>query len=107
MVSVYRKPIISVASTGSEILDIAQMQTNKAQIRSSNHLTIEAICKKYGANVYQKGVVSDDRDSITELLTQSLESSDIVVTTGGVSVGDYDFVKDIIKDELGCEVLFQ
>jgi len=107
MVSVYRKPIISVASTGSEILDIAQMQTNKAQIRSSNHLTIEAICKKYGASVYQKGVVSDDKDSITELLTQSLESSDIVVTTGGVSVGDYDFVKDIIKTKLGATVLFQ
>jgi len=53
------------------------------------------------------GVVKDDKESIISLLKQSLLKSDIVVTTGGVSVGDYDFVKDVIKDELECEVLFQ
>ena len=105
-VEVYIKPKVSVASTGSEILDVGQLQTNDAQIRSSNHLTIEAIAKKYGAEVFQMGVVKDDKDSITNLLRNALNSSDIVVTTGGVSVGDYDFVKDVIKDELGCEVLF-
>jgi molybdopterin molybdotransferase len=53
------------------------------------------------------GVVKDDKQSILNLLNSALKTSDIVVTTGGVSVGDYDFVKDIIKDELGCKVLFQ
>ena len=105
-VNVYQKPTIAVASTGSEILDIGQEQTNDAQIRSSNHITLEAIAKKYGANVNQMGVVKDDKESILNLITKSLEISDIVVTTGGVSVGDFDFVKDIIKDKLGCKVLF-
>ena len=106
-VEVYTKPIVAIASTGSEILDVGVPQTSHAQIRSSNHLTMEAISKKYGADVHQMGVVEDDRDSITKLLQNALQQSDIVVTTGGVSVGDYDFVKDIIKDELGCDVLFQ
>lgn len=106
-VEVFQTPTIAIASTGSEILDLGEIQTNKAQIRSSNHLTLEALAKKYGANVRQMGVVKDDKASILNLITSSLQSSDIVVTTGGVSVGDYDFVKDIIKDELGATVLFQ
>ncbi|MEA2050282.1 MAG: molybdopterin molybdotransferase MoeA [Campylobacterota bacterium] len=106
-VEVYTKPIVSIASTGSEILDVGELQTNDSQIRSSNHLTLEAIAKKYGAIVNQMGVVKDDKKSITDLLQNALISSDIVVTTGGVSVGDYDYVKDIIKEQLGADVLFQ
>jgi len=106
-VEVYEKPIVAIASTGSEILDLGQEQTNKAQIRSSNHLTIEALVKQYGAEVIQQGVVKDDKQSILNLIKDSLAKADIVVTTGGVSVGDYDFVKDIIKDELQADVLFQ
>jgi len=106
-VEVYTQPTIAIASTGSEILDVGQTQTNDSQIRSSNHLTLEAIAKKNGANVLQMGVVKDDKESITNLLKNALTSADIVVTTGGVSVGDYDFVKDVIKEDLQCEVLFQ
>ena len=106
-IEVFTKPIVAIASTGSEILDVGEEQISIAQIRSSNHLTLEAIAKKYGADVNQMGVVEDDRDSITKLLKNALTTSDIVVTTGGVSVGDYDYVKDIIKDELGCDVKFQ
>jgi len=106
-VEVYTQPTITIASTGSEILDVGQIQTNDSQIRSSNHLTLEAIAKKNGANVLQMGIVKDDKESITSLLKNALLSADIVVTTGGVSVGDYDFVKDVIKEDLGCEVLFQ
>ncbi|HIP11779.1 MAG TPA: molybdopterin molybdenumtransferase MoeA [Arcobacter sp.] len=106
-VEVYVKAIVSIASTGSEILDLGEEQTNNSQIRSSNHLTLESIAKQYGAEVHQKGVVKDDRTSILNLIKSSLENSDIVVTTGGVSVGDYDFVKDIIKDEIGAKVLYQ
>ena len=106
-VEVFVKPTVAIACTGSEILDVGEVQTNDAQIRSSNHLTLEALSKKHGADVLQMGIVKDDKESITNLLKQALLKSDIVVTTGGVSVGDYDYVKDIIKDELACEVLFQ
>lgn len=105
-IPVYCMPTVAIASTGSEILDLGEMQTNDAQIRSSNHLTIEALAKKAGANTLQMGIVKDDIDSITNLLETALDKSDIVVTTGGVSVGDYDFVQDVIKDKLQAEVLF-
>ncbi len=105
-ISVYCKPRVSIASTGSEILDVGEEQTNDAQIRSSNHLTIEALAKKAGASTIQMGIVEDDIESITALLETALEKSDIIVTTGGVSVGDYDFVKDVIKDKLKAKVLF-
>lgn len=105
-IAVIVNPTVAIASTGSEILDLGQEQTNDAQIRSSNHLTIEALCKNNGAQTLQMGIVEDDIDSITNLLETALDKADIVVTTGGVSVGDYDFVQDVIKDKLKAEVLF-
>jgi molybdopterin molybdotransferase len=105
-IEVIINPTIAIASTGSEILDLGEIQTNDSQIRSSNHLTLEALFKSNGANTIQMGVVKDDMDSITKLIETALLTSNIVVTTGGVSVGDYDFVQDVIKDKLKAEVLF-
>ena len=67
---------------------------------------LEALFRSNGANTIQMGVVKDDIDSITELFETALLKADIVVTTGGVSVGDYDFVQDVIKDKLKAEILF-
>jgi len=105
-VPVYCMPTVAIASTGSEILDLGEEQINESQIRSSNHLTIEVLAKKAGAETIQMGVVKDDIDSITKLLESGLEKADIIVTTGGVSVGDYDFVQDVIKEKLNADVLF-
>ncbi len=105
-VEVFINPTVAIASTGTEILDLGEVQTNESQIRSSNHLTIEALVKKANVNTIQMGVVADDKKSITALLKNCLKTADIVVTTGGVSVGDYDFVQDVIKEELEAEVLF-
>ncbi len=105
-IEVIINPTVAIASTGSEVLDLGEIQTNDSQIRSSNHLTLEALFKNNGANTIQMGIVKDDINSITSLLQTALLKADIVVTTGGVSVGDYDFVQDVIKDKLKAEVLF-
>lgn len=105
-IEVVCNPTIAIASTGSEILDLGEVQTNDSQIRSSNHLTLEALFKSNGANIIQMGIVKDDIKSITNLLETALLKADIIITTGGVSVGDYDFVQDVIKDKLKAEVLF-
>ena len=97
-ISVFVKPRVSVIATGSEILDFGESKENISQIRSSNHITIEAILKKAGADALRYGIVKDDKIEIKEKIAQALRSSDIVVTTGGVSVGDYDFVKEILGD---------
>jgi len=105
-VKVYEKPTVAILSTGSELLDFGEVQTNDAQIRSSNNYTIEAIVRKYDGVARQLGCIKDDQASIYHALEDALAHSDIVVTTGGVSVGDFDFVKDVIV-QLGCEVLFK
>jgi len=103
---VYEKPTVAILSTGSELLELGETQTNDAQIRSSNNYILEVIVKKYDGSAMQLGCIKDDKASITESISDALEKSDIVVTTGGVSVGDFDFVKDVIR-ELGCDIIFK
>ena len=103
---VYEKPTVAILSTGSELLELGEEQTNDAQIRSSNNYILEAIVRKYDGTPMQLGCIKDDKANITKAVSDALEKSDIVVTTGGVSVGDFDFVKDVIV-ELGCDVVFK
>ena len=105
-VLVYEKPTVAIISTGSELLELGEEQTNDSQIRSSNNYILEAIVNKYDGIPMQLGCIKDDKETITTAISDALEKSDIVVTTGGVSVGDFDFVKDVIY-ELGCDVVFK
>lgn len=97
-VEVFMKPRVSVLSTGSEILDFGEPKTTPAQIHSSNHVTIEAIVREHGCDVSRFKLLKDDKEAIKTQLMQALLWSDIVVTTGGVSVGDFDFVQAILGD---------
>ncbi len=103
-VNVYMQPKVALLATGSEILDLGEEAHHASQIRSSNNYTLAALAQQAGAQAVQLGIVKDDRDSITRAFENALRASDIVVTTGGVSVGDYDFVKDIIP-ALGAKVI--
>ncbi|HSR74861.1 MAG TPA: molybdopterin molybdotransferase MoeA [Sulfurovum sp.] len=105
-VLVYEKPTVAILSTGSELLELGEEQTNDSQIRSSNNYILEAIVNKYDGIPIQLGCIKDDKETITREIAAALERSDIVVTTGGVSVGDFDFVKDVIY-ELGCDIVFK
>lgn len=106
MVKVALKPRVAVVSTGSEILDLGEHGTNPAQIRSSNNYTLAALFEQAGADIVQLGTLKDDKDSIMKTFASALQSADILVSTGGVSVGDYDFVKDIVP-RLGAEVVYK
>jgi len=106
-VKVYAKPKVAIIATGSELLELGQEQTHPGQIRSSNNYTIEAIVKKYGGEAVQLGCVGDDIEALKKRFKDALDKSDIVVSSGGVSVGDFDFVKDIVREELGAEVIFK
>ena len=96
--SVFVKPRISILATGSEILDFGELKENISQIRSSNHVTIEAILNEAGADTIRLAIAKDDKSKIKEVMSEALRHSDILVTTGGVSVGDYDFVKEVLGD---------
>jgi len=106
MIPVARRPRVGVLSTGSEILDLGERERTDSQIRSSNNYTIAAIAQSAGAEAVQLGTAADDRASITAAFENALALSDIVVSTGGVSVGDYDFVKEVVP-ALGAEVVYK
>ena len=106
MVKVAIKPRVAVIATGSEILDLGAMSTNPSQIRSSNNYTLAALFEQAGAEVIQLGVIGDDKEEIMETFNNALSAADILVSTGGVSVGDYDFVKDIVP-RIGAEVIYK
>ncbi len=106
MVSVALKPRVAVIATGSEVLDLGEESKNSSQIRSSNNYTLAALFEQAGAEVIQLGTVGDDKDSIMRTFENALSGADILVSTGGVSVGDYDFVKDIVP-RLGAEVVYK
>ena len=106
MVSVAQRPRVSVIATGSEILDIGENARNEGQIRSSNTYTLQALVTQLGGECVQMGIVGDDKNAIMERFDEALRSSDIVVSSGGVSVGDYDFVKHIVP-KLGADVIFK
>ncbi|MDQ1264767.1 MAG: molybdopterin molybdotransferase [Campylobacterota bacterium] len=106
MVNVAIKPRVAVISTGSEILDLGESSNNPAQIRSSNNYTLCALFEQAGAEAIQLGTVGDNRESIMSVFQNALECADILVSTGGVSVGDYDFVKDVVP-RLGAEIVFK
>ncbi len=106
MISVAQRPRVSIIATGSEILDLGEEATTASQIRSSNNYTLQALAHQAGASSVQMGITKDDKASITKTFEMALASSDIIVSTGGVSVGDYDFVKDIIP-RLGAEVIYK
>jgi molybdopterin molybdotransferase len=105
-VSVFVRPKVAILATGSEIVDLGQPLPTPAHIRSSNHVTIAALAQNAGAQPIVLGLAGDDKELIKKRIIEGLQCADIVVTTGGVSVGDYDFVKDIIGD-LAMETIIE
>ena len=86
---VYRRPRVGIITTGSELRDIGTPGRD-GQIPNSNRPALEAALALAGAEPVFFGAPADDRDAIAALLSDALDACDLVVTTGGVSVGDYD-----------------
>jgi molybdopterin molybdotransferase len=91
------KPIrIAILATGNEIVDSpAQLQPGK--IMNSNGPILEGLCRKYLLDVTTNTIVEDNRNTTVSAIREALNNADIVVLSGGVSVGDYDFVTDAMK----------
>jgi len=102
IVEVVDKAKVAVIATGSEILDLGETG-NIAQIHSSNNYTLSSLGRFLGYDVTNVGLVKDNKKEIQNKILNALEVNDIVVTTGGVSVGDFDFVKEIVSD---FEIIF-
>jgi molybdenum cofactor synthesis domain-containing protein len=94
-----------VLATGSELVAVVQ-KPGPDQIRDSNNLTIGAYAELAGAVVERLPLAGDDTSLLKRQINEAAERSDIVVTSGGVSVGVYDFTKPALR-ELGAEFFFE
>ena len=103
-VRVAKRPIAGVLSTGTELLDVTD-ELEPGKIRNSNGPMIRAQLKRMGIESTSYGMMEDDLDACTEIVEKALQETDLLITTGGVSVGDYDYLPTIYE-RLGAKVLF-
>ncbi len=94
-VTVYQKPRVAIVTTGSEIVEPGQ-ELKKGQIYNSNAYSISAQVIRSGGEVVFAGIVEDDPTLIKEKIDQLLSQVDMLLISGGVSMGDYDYVPGIL-----------
>ena len=99
-VPVFPRPRLGVLSTGDELVEGA-VDLRPGQIRDSNRPTLLALARQSGFTAVDLGLVGDDEDAITAAVERGLATCDALVTSGGVSVGDFDYVKAVL-DSLGA-----
>ncbi|MDO9585207.1 MAG: molybdopterin molybdotransferase MoeA [Syntrophales bacterium] len=102
-ISVYQKPLVAVLATGNELVDIDENPSPWA-IVNSNSYSIAAQVMDCGATTMQMGIAKDERNDLVAKFQAALRA-DVIISSGGVSVGDYDLVKDIMK-EVGSRMQF-
>jgi molybdopterin molybdotransferase len=103
-VDVIQKPRISIINTGSELIEVGQ-PLPAGMIYNSNVYTLCGYLRDLGADPVNAGVVMDDPDAIAGKIGDELMHSDMVITTGGASVGDYDWAVTS-AEKLGADILF-
>ena len=102
-IKVYRKIKVAFFSTGDEIISLGKSLL-PGQVYDSNRYSLIGLLKRLDVDMLDFGVIPDDKKAIEDTLLKASNIADIVVTTGGVSVGEADFMKDILK-KIG-EILF-
>ncbi len=103
-VKVYRRPRVAILSTGDELLEVGEPQVKPSQIRSSNHHMLYALVQSAGGEAHQIGIAPDDPEELLKVMAFSRDY-DVFITTGGVSMGEKDYVQYLVED-LGVEVKF-
>jgi molybdopterin molybdotransferase len=103
-VPVFKRPRVAILSTGDEIVEVGEA-LRPGQIRNSNAYTLFSEIQKYYGIPHYMGIARDSVSLTKELFSKALEF-DIVLSTGGVSMGKYDLVKEVLVD-LGVEISFE
>jgi molybdopterin molybdotransferase len=103
-VDVFKRPDVAIIATGDELVEIGK-ELKTGQIRNSNSYAIYSEVKKYNALPRYLGIAGDTVDETISKLSKAL-NSDIVITTGGVSMGKYDFVTEVLV-KLGIDIIFE
>jgi molybdopterin molybdotransferase len=96
-VMVHPRPRVVVLSTGDELIEPGE-DLDPGQLHDSNSFMLTAMAREAGALAFRHPIVPDDRDALREALEGALVQGDLVITSGGVSAGRYDLVKEVLAD---------
>ena len=102
-ISVCQRPRVAILSTGDELVDI-DGNLGDGRIVSSNSYSLAALVQENGGTPIMLGIARDTPEDLRACFEQAMHA-DIIISSGGVSVGDYDFVKDVLRD-MGAEMSF-
>ncbi len=102
-IKVYRKPKVAVLTTGNELIDVSATP-DPGQVRNSNAYSLAGLVKESGGEVVDLGIARDDPDELASRIREGLRY-DALITSGGVSVGKYDYVLQALQSE-GVEIRF-
>ena len=98
-ISVYRRPKIIILSTGDELVPV-EVPLQSGQIHDSNAYTLSALIERDFGDPEYLGIVSDNEDSVREfLITAVVKSADLILSSAGVSVGAFDFVRTVVQSD--------
>ena len=104
-ISVFRRPRVAIFSSGDEL--VTPEQTLKpGQIVDSNQYALASLVRNLGAEVLTLGIIKDNPTALTQTINYAINNSDVVISSGGVSVGDYDYIANILTS-LGAEIHFR
>ncbi|NEN88239.1 MAG: molybdopterin molybdotransferase MoeA [Okeania sp. SIO3H1] len=101
-ITVYRRPRVGILSTGNELVTPDQ-PLQPGQLVDSNQYALAVAVAQTGAEVIRLGIVPDEREILKKTIAEAITTTDFLLSTGGVSVGDYDYIEDILT-ELGAEI---
>ncbi|KAG1892013.1 MoaB/Mog domain-containing protein [Suillus subluteus] len=109
-VKVHRKPVVAILSTGNELLDLQSPNPLPSDgwggIWDTNRPSLQAALEGMGYNVVDLGIVADDIDAHVKAIKQGLESTDLLLSTGGTSMGASDLLKPVIERQFGGTIHF-
>lgn len=100
-----KMPKIAIISTGDELVDPSAGQLREGQIYDSNSTMLKLLLQKFGFDVRFEAIAKDDYKSLKVIVEKAMRDCDVIISSGGVSMGDKDFVKPLMT-ELGFEIVF-
>ena len=103
-VTVSKMPVIAVISSGSELVEPSEIPS-VSQIRNSNSSQLLAQVSRAGASGKNYGIAADDEQQTLSIVQEAISGNEMVIITGGVSMGDYDFVPSVLE-RAGVKILF-
>ncbi|XP_062907556.1 gephyrin isoform X9 [Mobula hypostoma] len=104
-VEVHKFPVVAVMSTGNELLN-PEDELTPGKIRDSNRSTLLATIQEHGYPTINLGIVGDNPDDLLNALNEGISRADIIITSGGVSMGEKDYLKQVLDIDLHAQIHF-